>query len=321
MAAAITKPGFYSAVPEAEYHGDPCPVPSLSSSVTKILLNQTPGHAWWAHPRLNRSKALEVEQSTKAQQAGGVLHHLILGQGKPYRVLNFKDYRTNDAKAARDKAIEDGDTPILMHEHEAAELTATNAKKRIAASSLADVFAEGEAEVTGVWQEDNGIWCRMRIDWLPDSARDGGHIIVPDLKTTGQSAHPAEWQRTMFDFGGDIQAAFYERGLRKLIPGVKSVEFPFVVIEQEEPNAVSFCKVGNEALEHAHETVALAIDAWGQLLKKGTQLEHWPFYADEIEVIDPPVWRSMAGELLRMRMGNRIREWQRPLNPDMTKPA
>ena len=313
--------GFYSDIPEAEYHGDPCPAPSLSSSVTKILKQQTPGHAWWSHPRLNKSKALEVEQSTKAQMAGSVLHHLILGQGKPYRVLPFKDFRTNDAKAARDKALAENEVPVLEADMHAAEVTANTIRGRIAKSSLADIFSDGDAEVTGVWQEDNGVWCRMRLDWLPASALAGGHIVVPDLKTTGQSAHPAEWQRSLFDFGGDIQAAFYERGLRKLIPNVRSVEFPFVVIEQEKPNAMSLCKVGNEALEHAHDTVALAIQTWGELLKKGTNLEHWPFYDDEVVALDAPIWRLQADELLRMRMGNRIREWQKPLNPDMTKPA
>jgi hypothetical protein len=310
---AITKPGFYSNIPEAEYHGDPCQAPSLSASVAKILYNETPGHAWWAHPRLNRS--------SKTQNKGTVLHKLILGQGRPLKVLTFKDYRTNDAKAARDKAIAAGETPILEHDMETAEEVAASAKSQIARTDLADIFADGEAEVTMVWQEANGIWCRSRIDWLPAAAHAGGHIIVPDLKTTGQSANPAEWQRTMFDFGGDIQAAFYERGLRKLIPSIRTVDFRFVVIEQTPPYALSLCRVGNEALEQAHDTVDLAIRTWGELLKRGTNLDQWPFYDSETVSIDPPVWRSSGGELLRMRMANRMREWQRPLNPDMTKAA
>lgn len=313
--------GLHRNVPEDVYHGDPCPAPSLSSSVAKILFNETPGHAWWAHPRLNRSKALEVEQATKAQINGTVLHKLILGQGRPVKVLSFKDYRTNDAKAARDKALEAGETPILEHDMEAAEEVASAARRQIARTDLAEIFAEGEAEVTMVWQEDNGVWCRSRIDWLPVSAHQGGHIVVPDLKSTGQSANPAEWQRTMFDFGGDIQAAFYERGLRKLIPNVRTVDFRFVVIEQTPPYAVSLCRVSNEALEQARDTVDLAIKTWGELLKRGTALEHWPFYDSETVSIDPPLWRAAGGELLRMRMGNRIREWQRPLNPDMAQTA
>jgi hypothetical protein len=312
----IDKPGIYVGIPESVYHSDPCPAPSLSNSIAKILYNQTPGHAWWAHPRLNRSKALEIEQSTKTQLTGTVLHALILGQGRPIKVLSHKDYKTNAAKEARDKAIEAGEVPILEHAMIELEATARNARARIAQTDIADLFDEGEAEVTMVWQEDNGVWCRARIDWLPAAARDGGHIIVPDIKTASGSAHPDAWQRTMFDFGADIQAAFYERGLRKLIPNIRSVEFPFVVIEQEEPNAVSVCKASNEALEMAHDVVDLAIRSWGELLKKGTSLEHWPFYDTGIAVIDPPVWRKMAGELLRMRMQDRIAHWQRPLDMD-----
>jgi hypothetical protein len=317
----IAKPGFYSSIPEAEYHGDPCQTPSLSASVAKILYNETPGHAWWAHPRLNRSKALEVEQSTKAQINGTVLHRLILGQGRPIKVLSFKDYRTNDAKAARDKALAADEVPILEHDMEVAEEVAAAAKRQIARTDMAEVFADGEAEVTMAWQEDNGIWCRSRLDWLPDSARDGGHVIIPDLKTTGQSAHPAEWQRTMFDFGGDIQAAFYERGLRKLVPGIRSVDFRFVVIEQTPPYALSLCRVGSEALEQARDAVDLTIRSWGELLKRGTELEQWPFYDTETVSIDPPIWRSQGSELLRMRMLNRMAEWQRPHNRDVTKAA
>jgi hypothetical protein len=161
----------------------------------------------------------------------------------------------------------------------------------------------------------------MRIDWLPRNVRDGGHIIVPDLKSTGQSANPSEWQRTMFDFGGDIQAAFYERGLRRLIPDIRTVDFRFVVIEQDPPYAISMCRCSGETLEHARDSVDLAIKAFAECLKRGRSLEHWPFYDTEVAVIDPPAWRAAGGELLRMRMADRIRHWQRPLNPDMTQAA
>lgn len=309
----ITEPGLYYDIAERDYHGDPLPAPSLSSSVAKILFHESCGHAWWAHPRLNRSKALELEQSTKSQGMGTALHKLILGKGRPLKILSFDDFRTKDARAARDKAIAEGETPLLEKEMEKAEAIAEAAKRQIARSEIADIFGDGEAEVTMAWREANGIWCRGRIDWLPSGVHEGGHVIVPDIKTTAQSAHPAEWQRTMFDFGGDVQAAFYERGLRKLIPTIRSVDFRFVVIEQTPPYAVSFCRPSGEAMEHARETVDLAIRTWGECLKRGTALEHWPFYDSETVDIDPPVWRSMAGELLRMRMHNRIARWQRPL--------
>lgn len=306
------KAGLYIDVDEKAYHTDPCDAPSLSSSIIKILDKESPGHAWWEHPRLRPGKALELEQSTKTQGMGTVLHKLILGRGRAIKVLNFDDFRTNAAKAARDAAIERGETPILAKKFEEAEAVAEIVRPRIAGSRIGHLIGPdlGDAEVTGIWQEGNGIWCRMRLDWLPTVARSGGHITVIDLKTTEASANAAEWQRTMFEFGGDIQSAFYSRGLRKLIPDVRSVDFVFVVVEQNPPNAVSLCRISGETFEMASDTVDAAIKTWGACLARGTALEHWPFYEDEITAIDPPIYRKAAAEMRRMRMLNRLREWQ-----------
>ena len=311
----ITEPGLYTDVDEKTYHSDPCPAPSLSSSIIKVLDRQSPGHAWWEHPRLRPGKALEIEQSTRTQGTGTVLHKLILGRGRPIKVLHFDDFRTNAAKAARDTAIANGETPILEKHYEAAEEVAERARARISASRVGHLIGpdKGDAEVTGVWQERNGIWCRMRLDWLPHEAREGGHITVIDLKTTEQSANAMDWQRTLFDFGGDIQSAFYTRGLKALIPNVRSVQFVFVVIEQHAPNGVALCKASGETFEDARETVDVAIRTWGACLARGTKLDDWPLYENEIVDIDPPVWRKTAAEMRRMRMLNRMAEWQRPL--------
>src|SRR5260221_5320495 len=50
--AMIDTPGLYD-IADADYHADCCAVPSLSSSIVKLLDQQTPLHAWQAHPRLN----------------------------------------------------------------------------------------------------------------------------------------------------------------------------------------------------------------------------------------------------------------------------
>ena len=44
--------GIYNILAE-QYHADPCVTASLSSSIAKILIEQSPMHAWMAHPRLN----------------------------------------------------------------------------------------------------------------------------------------------------------------------------------------------------------------------------------------------------------------------------
>ena len=149
----ITKPGLYSDVDEKVYHSDPCPAPALSSSIIKILDKESPGHAWWEHPRLRPGKALELEQSSKTQGMGTVLHKLILGKGRPIKVLNFDDFRTNAAKGARDAAIERGETPILAKKMEDAEAVAEAVRPRLAASRVGHLIGPdlGDAEFTGLW--------------------------------------------------------------------------------------------------------------------------------------------------------------------------
>ena len=46
------KPGIYG-MSEDCYHADPADAPSLSASIAKILIAETPLHAWTAHPKLN----------------------------------------------------------------------------------------------------------------------------------------------------------------------------------------------------------------------------------------------------------------------------
>lgn len=67
----IERPGLYLGVPEAEYHADPCPEPSLSSTIAKTLLASSPLHAAVRHPRLARQQQ-KVER--EAFDRGKVAH-------------------------------------------------------------------------------------------------------------------------------------------------------------------------------------------------------------------------------------------------------
>ncbi len=317
LVPTISAPGIYLDVPERIYHQDPCPSPSLSASIANVLVEESPGHAWHRHPRLNTRR--EAEAPTKAQNFGTALHKLVLGKGRPLKIINADDYRTNAAKDARDKAIANDEVPLLNKEIDAAEECAEVVRRRLIGTPAEPFLGEGDAEVTIAWKERNGIWCRSRIDWLPESARQGGHVTVLDLKTTEQSAKAEEWQRTMFDFGGDVQSEFYKRGLKTVLPNVLSVRFLFVVIEQKPPYAVEVCECSGEASEDAKDSVALAIQTWGLCLARGVNEEAWPMYGQQVVQIDPPTWRKYATEMRRMRLANQMSAWQRPLNHDTAK--
>lgn len=305
----IDKPGLFGDVPEARYHQDPIgPAPSLSSSIAKVLIDQSPAHARWAHPRLNPDFDRGDEKYNAARAKGSAAHRLLLGAGAEIAVIDYDNFLKKDAQLERDAAIAAGETPLTRIAYEEVLAMVDAARTQIEQiPDLHGLLGDGQSEVTGVWQERD-VWCRMRIDKLPTEALTEPFPRFYDLKTTGLSAHPDDYQRHMFDMGYDVSAAFYTRGLQRLLPHIRQVEMVFVAIEQEPPYGVSAMSFGGQAIEEAAMKVDLAIETWRHCI--GTN--RWPMYGAGISRIDPPAWRSMAHEMRAMAMRTRLDQWQRP---------
>ena len=112
------EPGVYD-LDAAAYHADPCPEPSLSSSIGKLIVGRSPLHAKCAHPRLNPD--YQPRESGKFD-LGSTVHKLILGKGAEVVAIEADDWRTKAAKEARDTARGDGKTPMLVGQLERAVL-------------------------------------------------------------------------------------------------------------------------------------------------------------------------------------------------------
>lgn len=305
----IDKPGLYDDVSDAEYHAD-CvkPAPSLSSSVAKTIIAKSPHHAWYAHPRLNTTLLDQLEAPTPAMDVGTAAHKLILGKGREIKEIVADDYKTKAAREARDAARTAGMVPILCDRMAGIRLQREAFFDQIQGTEIADLFNNGVGEVTGVWQDLEDTWCRMRIDWLPDAARAGGHITIVDVKTTAGSGAPEDWQRNAFDMGYDIQDAFYQRGIREVIPGVRSVTMFFAVLEQSAPNGLSIHKFGGQAYAEAEACVDMAVTLWSTCLAQNK----WPGYQSQTTHIDPPKWRSERAKLRGMGMHRYVEIMNRP---------
>ena len=62
-------------VSESEYRADPLSVPSLSASIAKVLIMESPAHAYDIHPKLgNRAR-----KPSAAMDEGTLIHTLLLG--------------------------------------------------------------------------------------------------------------------------------------------------------------------------------------------------------------------------------------------------
>ena len=286
----ILEAGIHAAVSVEAYHADPCPMPSLSASMCKILDSESPWHAWTAHPRLN--PAWQPEEASKIFDLGTVCHALLLeGADVAHVIAALKegepvtDWRTKAAQVERDEARARGKIPLLAHQapEVAAMIQAATAQLAVHKDAC-NVFRAGKPEQTLTWQEEGGIWCRARLDWLSDS-----RLKIADYKTTSGSANPETISRLMIASGWDIQAAFYIRGLNALHPpGAYTREFRFVIQETFPPYTLCVVGLAPEWQWSGHSKVTRAIELWRKCLAE----DHWPGYPDRTVYPDLPKWEE-----------------------------
>jgi PDDEXK-like domain of unknown function (DUF3799) len=274
---ARVNPGLFD-MPAAAYHADcSAGVPSLSSSIAKVMLSDTPRHAWLKHPRLNPE--FEFDDNSKFD-LGSVAHELILGKGGGFQVLEFADWRSNLAKAARAEAINDGKVPILTHQHEAADAMAIVAEEAIREIDPDFYGDDAESEVVAVWDDMGGARCRSMIDRF-----DG--ITIWDVKTTDLSLSDGALSRQIVNMGYDLSAAFYLRGMSQLMPEMAGrFKFRWVFIEANAPHEVRVIEADNAMLTLGDKKAALAIEKWKNCIAS----VKWPGYPRTISKITCPGW-------------------------------
>ena len=278
MNAKITAPGIYT-VSHADYHADCCPTPSLSSSVAKVLLRQSPAHAAMQHPKLNNNY---VNAESSRFDLGTIAHALLLEDDSSRLItIEADDWRTKAAKEARDAARAEGKIPILVKQAAHLLKMVGTARDFLRSSEVGDMTFKPEQ--TLAWQEGT-TWCRARPDWLSTD-----RTLILDYKTT-DDANPEAFIRQIGRMSYDLQSAFYLRGL-EAVTGKRPL-FVFLAQEIEPPYACSLIALSNAYLEIAHAKVERAIRTWGYCLKTGD----WHSYTNRILYAEPPSWAMAEHE-------------------------
>ena len=272
------KPGIYQFEAEA-YHRDPCPEPSLSSTLAKKLLAQSPLHAWTESPRLN--PAWEPKDSATFD-IGRAAHRAVLGKGGDYTAIPVELLASNGAastKAAKE-FVEDcrarGITPLKADVVEQVEMMAAHAKRRLSAMGIH--LDPARSEMVAIARID-GAWCRMMADNVPFMAREP----IYDFKTC-ESATPEACQRAILNYGYDVQAAHYRDTWRAATGEDRA--FRFIFQEKAAPHEVCVVELGSDTLELSSRKIARAREAWALCLSRG----EWPGYPLGIQRIDLPAW-------------------------------
>lgn len=278
--------GIHFGVPEADYHADTLlPVPTLSSTLARLVLARSPLHAWTAHPRLN--PAWEPTEK-KTFDIGRAAHRAVLGRGSDYAAYPAEYLASNgaastkEAKAWAEEQRAEGRTPLKFDEIDQICAMAVSVNRQLAAMGIK--LDPTRSEVVALAEID-GIWCRAMIDNAPTDPR----LPLYDLKST-TDASPESLAKTIASYGYDLQAAHY-LAVWKAATG-EDRRFRIIFVEKEAPYGVQvaelYRKPGDEAdwFDHAD---ALARDArriWGECLRSG----NWPCYPSRVAVIGAPGW-------------------------------
>lgn len=252
------------------YHSDPCPQPSLSSSIANILITQSPLHAWMAHPRLNPN--FQPEDVDSRMDIGSIAHAMLLERDESkVVVVSAPDWRTKAAREAREEAHAQGKHAILEHKYGAVQNMVKTAMSYIQTTELRNIFDTGITEQSLFWQEGE-TWCRARPDLLSADRR-----VCLDYKTT-DSAAPDVFIRQIARMGYDTQAEFY---LRSEL--MKNTTFVFLAQEITEPYSCSLISLSNAYREVGQAKVCRALRIW----KECMDTNRWPAYPTSICYAEP----------------------------------
>jgi hypothetical protein len=215
---------------------------------------------------------------------GTVLHRLVLGKGKDYRVLEFDDWRTNKAKEARDQARAEGAVPILTSAYEDAYHAAVAIMRALVARGIQ---LDGDSEQAMEWEEPGDasgarpVQCRGMMDHLT-----ADRLLIYDLKIV-ESAAPESIERSAENFGYAIQWAAYTSGHAKVFPHLAGrAQMRFVFAEAEPPHAVNVVEPDGVFREIGERRWRRAVNEWGRCLRDNV----WPAYGTGINTISAPPW-------------------------------
>jgi hypothetical protein len=310
MPERITWPGLYRGFPAAAYHLDPCPEPSFSQSIGKILLERSPAHARLAHPRLcppppEEEEDQPAEKYDAKKAIGTAAHSLMIGIGREIAEVPFDSFRSDKAKAARIEAEAAGRQPILTRHLKIARDMVDAALEQLPDEYR--VFEDGDGELVLAWQDD-GLWCRSMIDWIePDK------LMIWDYKTCSVSVAPHAAGALMASAQWDLQAATIERGLDCLDPdNAGKRRFRFIAQENEPPYALTINELSEGVLAIGRRKLDVALSVWRACLQSG----EWPGYPADLCYPELPPWVESRWIEREIAFFARMREGAGPLAPD-----
>ncbi|MFE9844750.1 PD-(D/E)XK nuclease-like domain-containing protein [Streptomyces goshikiensis] len=275
----VTEPGIYQMTAD-QYHADPVPGGSLSSSGARKLLPPS-------CPAVFHYEREHGQPPKRVFDLGHAAHRLVLGEGAEIAEIKYTDYKAKGAQADRDAARFDGRVPLLTKECEQVKAMAEAIRRHPIAGPL---FTPGEGipEQALFWQDGpSGVTRRALIDWTKHRT-SGGRLILADYKTTVDASLDAI-SKTVNERGYHCQDAWYRDGAIALGLGDEDTVMVFVFQEKTAPYLITVVELDRETVRRGREKNRRAIDTYAECQASGI----WPGYHDGVAITSLPVWAQL----------------------------
>lgn len=261
--------------------------PELSQSIATVLCNDSPLHAYMAHPLLGGVD----RKPSKQMEFGSVIHKLLLGKGDKFAAIEggHADWRTKDAKAQAAELRKAGVIPMLKAEYSRAIAVADILRDKLAARGV--VF-DGIIEKRIRWTERAVSGVEVRCAGTPDHVTwDGSTLVIDDLKTAA-TANPRKVGRSWEQFCYDIQWAAYTSGGDKVYRANGRVRMRYVTVEVDAPYCVTIVEPDGSMRQLGSIRWQNAVNKWARCVAEN----HWPEYAEGVVQVSASPWALERAE-------------------------
>lgn len=265
MVRADIQPGIYQGVPNEAYHAGP----GVSKSGLWKIHTSTPAHYRFGERK--ESKAFDFGEAA----------HLAILEPEQFEALVYRgpdDRRGNKWTDAVEFCKIEG--KLLLTSGDFDKVLAI--RDAVHADAWINSIVTGGdrmVEASGYWTDpDTGLMCRVR----PDLYRADLKVMI-DVKSTA-SAAPADFAKSVVNFGYHAQEGFYTDGWRAL--GQEVDAFVFIAWEKEAPFAKAVYELPPSIVEEGRAIIRKTLPVYGECQRTG----QWPGYADGVQELSFPKW-------------------------------
>lgn len=245
----MTYSGLVYDLDETEYHG----LPGLSSTGAKKILRSPAHYQWYINSPHETKDEFDVGSLVHAKVLGVGAKHTVYPDGEGPETYDTFDDKGNpvtltnvlasngalSTKAARAFAAEARDHGLIPVKRVTARVVDKMAES-ILAHEEARALLEGGAPEVSMFATDplTAVDCRGRLDYERPRT-------IADVKKTGGAASEAEFARSFFRFGYDVQFGHYE-WIYHAITGT-TPPFLWIVVEDAAPYVTNVFMLDPEA--------------------------------------------------------------------------